>query len=108
IALAIRALLGGNLTGFEERAGTPSPVLFIADNEYARNAAKALAGEIGLPLDFIDEETMQGLAAADLTTRTDAVQYAQTIGKFDKFFHSYSCVLGCLATPNLTLLRNLN
>lgn len=108
IAEAIRALLGGNPIGFENRAGTPRPVLFFADSDYARGAAKTLAKELSLPLDILDDETLRGLAAADLTTKADAIQHMETLAKFEKVFHSYSCVLGCLAAPNLSVLRNLN
>ena len=34
--------------------------------------------------------------------------YKTELAKFEKVFHSYSCVLGCLAAPNLSVLRNLN
>jgi thiazole/oxazole-forming peptide maturase SagC family component len=105
---AVSALLGGNLSGFEDRVGTPRPVLFFTDSDYARGAAKTLAGEIGLPLDILDNETGQELATADLTTRTDAIQYTDTASRLEKVFHPYSCVLGCVASPNLSMLRNLN
>jgi thiazole/oxazole-forming peptide maturase SagC family component len=108
ITQAIRALLGGNLIGFGDRAGVPRPTLFFSDSEYARGAGKTLAKELGLPLDFLDEETMQALAAADLTSKTDAVRHTETLAKFEKILHPYSCVMGCIAAPNLTMLRNLN
>jgi thiazole/oxazole-forming peptide maturase SagC family component len=108
IAQAVRSLLGGNLIGFEDRARTPHPSLFFCDTDYARGAAKNLAEELGLPLDFLDPEAMHGLATADLTTKTDAVQYTETVAKFEKLFQPYSCIMGCVATPNLTMLRNLN
>lgn len=104
----VSSLLGGNLSGFEEHVGTPRAVLFFTDSDYARGAAKTVAGEIALPLDIIDEETMHALATADLTTRTDAIQYAETAAGLEKLFHPYTCVLGCVASPNLSMLRNLN
>jgi thiazole/oxazole-forming peptide maturase SagC family component len=108
VTRVVSALLGGNLSGFEQYVGTPRSVLFLADGAAARNAAKSLAAEIGLPLDFLDEATVRELALADLTTRTDAVQYMETLGRFEKLFAPYACVLGCVAAPNLSLLRNLN
>jgi thiazole/oxazole-forming peptide maturase SagC family component len=108
IAQAIRALLGGNLVGFEDRATPPHPALFFSDTDYARGAAKSLAGELAFPLNFLDPEVTQGLATADLTTKTDAVAYTETVAKFEKHFSPYSCVMGCMAAPNLTMLRNLN
>ncbi len=108
VSEAIRALMGGNITGFEERAGAPRPVLFFSDNEYSRGAAKTLAGELGLPLDVLDDETMQALAAADLTSKIDAIEHMQTLAKYEKILQPYRCVLGVVASPNVSLLRSLN
>lgn len=102
------ALLGGAPSGFEERVGTPRPVLFLADTEYTGSAAKALSSEVGLPLDFIQADSIREMVLADLTTRTDAVKYVQSLSKFKNLITPYACVVGCLAAPNLRLLRNLN
>jgi len=105
----VNALFGGNVGGFDDRIGPPRPVLFFSDSKYAQESARTLAGEIGLPLDVLDEETMLALAAADLTTRTDAVAYVESVAKFEKVIQPfYSCVVGCMGAPNLSLLRNLN
>jgi thiazole/oxazole-forming peptide maturase SagC family component len=105
----VNALFGGNVGGFEDRAGATRPVLFFSDSHYAEDAARTLAREIGLPLDVMDDETKRGLAAADLTTRTDAVAYAETMARFERAIQPiYSCVVGCVASPNLSQLRNLN
>jgi thiazole/oxazole-forming peptide maturase SagC family component len=108
VTQVISALLGGNLSGFEEYVGTPRPVLFFSDSSYAREAAQSLSREIGLPLDILDDETARALAQADLTTRTDAVQHMETVVRFEKVFHAYAGVLACVAAPNLSMLRNLN
>jgi thiazole/oxazole-forming peptide maturase SagC family component len=109
VTRAVSALLGGGLAGMEEYASSVArPVLFFADSSYAREAAKKLAGEINLPLDVMDAEVAGELARADLTTRTDAVGYAETLARLGRVFHNYSCVLGCVAAPNLSMLRNMN
>jgi thiazole/oxazole-forming peptide maturase SagC family component len=107
-ARILSGLLGGNLSGFEQYVADPRPVLFFADSDCAREASKTLARETGLPLDLIDDATLDALAQADLTTRTDAVGHVETIARFEKLFLPYSCVLGCVAAPNLSMLRNLN
>jgi thiazole/oxazole-forming peptide maturase SagC family component len=107
-ARVVAALLGGNLSGFGEYVDSPRPVLFFSDSPYARGAARAIAGEIGLPLDFLDDETARGLAEADLTTRTDAVAHAESMARLGAPLRPYSCVLGCVASPALSSLRNLN
>jgi thiazole/oxazole-forming peptide maturase SagC family component len=108
-ARIVSTLLGGGLGGVEAYAARAArPVLFYADSVYARDAAKGLAREVGLPLDVMDESVARELAQADLTTRTDAVGHADTMARLGRIFHDYSCVLGCVATPNLTLLRNMN
>lgn len=109
VTRGVSALLGGGLAGVEEYASSNlRPVLFFADSDYAREAAKKLAGEINLPLDVLDAEVAGELAQADLTTRTDAVAHAETMARLGRVFHNYSCVLGCVATPNLSMLRNIN
>lgn len=107
-ARAVSALLGGNLGGFDGEIGNPRPVMFFSDSEFTRNSARALAHEIGLPLDLLEEEVLHELSIADLTTRTDAVGYMETVAKYEKIFQPYSCVLGCVGAPNLSFLRNLN
>ncbi|HYY95080.1 MAG TPA: hypothetical protein VE713_11225 [Pyrinomonadaceae bacterium] len=108
-ARVVSALLGGGFGGVEEYASRAArPVLFYADSAYARDAAKGLARAVGLPLDVMDDRAASELAQADLTTRTDAVGHAEAMARLGRIFHDYSCVLGCVATPNLTLLRNMN
>lgn len=109
VSRAVSALLGGGLAGMEEYAsGGARPVLFFADSDYAAEAARRLAGEIGLPLDVMEPEVARELAQADLTTRTDAVAHAETLARLGRVFHNYSCVLGCVGAPNLSMLRNMN
>jgi len=107
-AQEISALLGGSLGGIEEQARTPRPVLFFADTDYALAAAQTLAREMGLPLDVLDDEMLRTLGAADLTTRTDALEHIKMVETLEKALLPYSCVLGCVASPSLPLLRNLN
>jgi thiazole/oxazole-forming peptide maturase SagC family component len=104
----LSGLLGGNLSGFEQYVGEPRPVLFFADTDCARETARTLARQTSLPLDFLDDLTLAGLAQADLTTRTDAVGHVEAVARYEKLFLPYSCVLGCVAAPNLSMLRNLN
>lgn len=104
----VSALLGGNLSGFEEYVGSVRPMLFFADTDYARDAAKTMAKEIGLPLDILDPEVATELANADLTTRTDAIGQLKNTAHFERHISGYAGVLGAVASPNLSLLRNLN
>ena len=104
----VGALLGGSVSGFDDRIRPPRPALFFTDSDYARSSASALAREMGFPLDFMDGATLQALATADLTTRTDAVEYMQVVSRLENILQPYTCVLGCVASPNLSLLRNLN
>jgi thiazole/oxazole-forming peptide maturase SagC family component len=104
----VSALLGGNLSGLENYVGAVRPALFFADSEYARQAARTIAKEIGLPLDVMDTETMQQLATADLTTQTDALPHLERVVGLERILSPYSCVLGCVAAPDAAMLRNLN
>ncbi len=104
----VSALLGGNLSGFEEFVSGARPVVFISDNDYAKNAALLMAKEINLPLDVLDEQFVRELSKVDLTTRTEAIEYRESLAKFEKVLSSYCCVVACISEPNLTMLRNLN
>ncbi len=105
---SLRALMGGSLSGFEEYAGAARPVLFFTDSPYVREVVGTLARQIGLPLDLMAEDTLAELARADLTSRIDAVTHADALAEFERHFVPYACVLGTVADPNLSLLRNLN
>lgn len=105
----VSALLGGNLSGFEEYVGNPRPVLFFSDSPYAENAAKTIAKETRLPLDVLAPEVLQELAEVDLTSRTDAVAHKEAETRLERHLTGgYTAVLACLASPNLSMLRNLN
>lgn len=105
----VNALLGGNLSGIEQYIGKPRPVLFFSDSPYAEAAAKILAKETGLPLDVLAPEVVQDLATVDLTTRTDAVAHKEAESRLEPHLAGgYTAVLACLASPNLSMLRNLN
>ena len=105
----VSALLGGNLSGFEEYISNPRPVLFFSDSPYAENAAKMMAKETRLPLDVLAPEVLEELAAVDLTSRTDAVAHKEAESRLERHLSGgYTAVLACLASPNLSMLRNLN
>ena len=102
------AILGGVNAGFEQRVGNPRSVLFFTDTDYIGPTAKTLSSEIALPLDFMPAENLQQLAEPDLTTRTDAVNHTKSLAELKKMVLPYACVVGCVSSPNLRLLRNLN
>jgi thiazole/oxazole-forming peptide maturase SagC family component len=104
----VNSLLGGNISGFEDFISDPRPVLFAADNEYAREAAKMIAKQVKLPLDIMDKETSGEITQMDLTTKTEAVEYLKNLEKYQDILSLYSCVIGSFAAPNISLLRNLN
>jgi thiazole/oxazole-forming peptide maturase SagC family component len=104
----VSALLGGSLSGFEPYVGTARPVMFFTDNSYAKDAAAAIARQIDLPMDVLDGGTQSTLGRIDLTTKVDALEQVRQIEELQRHFTSYCCVVGCLASPNISMLRNLN
>lgn len=104
----VSALLGGNISGFEEFVYEPRPVLFAADNEYAKEAAGMIAKQVKLPLDIMDKQTFSEITRMDLTSKTEAVDYLKNLEKYQRELSLYSCVIGSFAAPNISLLRNLN
>jgi thiazole/oxazole-forming peptide maturase SagC family component len=108
VADVVDALLGGNLSGFSSYVSTPRPVVFLTDSNYAKNAASMIAGQIELPLDILDGNALSTLTKVDLTTKTEALELARHIEDLQRYFAPYSCVIGCLGSPNISMLRNLN
>lgn len=106
-ARTVGSLLGGTL-GFEEQIASPRPVMLFSDGDYTTRSAKLLAQEMGLPLDPADADLVRALTTTDLTQRGDALDHVDAVARLEKIFQPYSCVVACLAAPNLTLLRNLN
>ena len=106
-ARTVGSLLGGTL-GFEEQIASPRPVMLFSDGDYTTRSAKLLAQEMGLPLDTADADLVRALTTTDLTQRGDALDHVDALARLEKVFQPYSCVLVCVAAPNLTLLRNLN
>lgn len=105
----IRALFGGAASSYAEPTGTASPVAFFADTDYAAAAtARSIGAEVNLPMDVIGQDVLADLAAVDLTTRNEAIGHSQDLHRLRKQFDGYSAVMGCLAQPSMTLLRNLN
>lgn len=104
----VSSLMGGNIAGFEEYIHEARPVLFVADNEYAKEAAKMIAKQIQLPLDIMDNKTVSEITQMDLTTKTEAVDYLKGLEKYQSMLSLYSCVLCSFVAPNVSMLRNLN
>jgi thiazole/oxazole-forming peptide maturase SagC family component len=105
---AVSGMLGGSRSGLEEYVSGAAPVLLASDNPLARELAVSTAKQMGLPLQVLDFDVLEALARADLTTRTDAVEYEKTMEKFQKYFAEFSCVAGVFLSPNVSLLRNMN
>jgi thiazole/oxazole-forming peptide maturase SagC family component len=107
-AQVIRSLFGGTVSSFAENVAQARPVAFFADTPYAATAARGISDEVRLPMDLLDDDFVGDLIAADLTSRTEALDHARSIERLGKKLGGYFAVMGCFAQPNLTLLRNLN
>src|SRR5215813_17256 len=107
-ANTVSALLGGGLSGFETHAGVARPVVFFTDSSYARSAAEAIAKEVELPMDMLDDDMLGRLTKVDLTSRVEALELTRQMEDLQRHFAPYSCVIGCLGKPNISMLRNLN
>jgi thiazole/oxazole-forming peptide maturase SagC family component len=108
VVRTVNNLLGGSLSGFEEYVRDPRPVLFFSDNDSARAAARLMADQVPMPLDFISADDVAALGQADLTTRVDAVQHERDLERFSRLIEPYAVVVCCAADPNVSLLRSLN
>lgn len=84
------------------------PAFFIGDNEATNSIARFMSGAMNYPLDFADSSFIKELSMADLTSRTEAMEYLKQIEKFEQILKTASVVLGCYMRPNIQFLRNLN
>ncbi|MBN1519085.1 MAG: hypothetical protein JW923_03245 [Spirochaetales bacterium] len=105
----VREIIGGTVVDrFTGDLGALKPVLFYADTEYQRDAAMKLAAEIKLPLTCMTDKDAADLAAADLTTKYDALPVNVRMDEFKKIVEPFCCVLVSMARPHVKFLRNLN
>lgn len=104
----ISGILGGRISGFEEYTHQARPMLFVTDNDYAREAARTMARQTQLPLDILDRKSLDEIRQADLATRTEALEYLKPLEKLQEGFRSPAGILASLISPDISLLRNLN
>lgn len=105
---ALTGILGGSFSVLAEFAGRCAPIVYLSDDPGSRELARTTAKQMGLPLQILDADVLEQLAAVDLTSKTDAIEHIKTLGKFQPFFADFACVAGTFLTPNISLLRNLN
>ncbi|MBN1982385.1 MAG: hypothetical protein JW795_12705 [Chitinivibrionales bacterium] len=86
----------------------PMPVLFISNNQYAKDLAKDMCAKMKFPLDILDDETYSQIQKADLITKSDAPAYLQLIDQFKSQFKIYSAIAVSFTSPNMMFMRNLN
>ncbi len=61
-----------------KKEGEPQKVLFISDNDYAKETAKSLSDGMNMKLDLCAKETIDNIISMDLTSNLDALEKNQT------------------------------
>ncbi|MFC1670413.1 hypothetical protein ACFL20_08465 [Spirochaetota bacterium] len=107
--LLIKAIIGGEassmfLNDFEEA----KPVLFFGDTKHTQDYAKKLGEDINLPITIMGEKEYNDLSTIDLTNKYEAIEIEKQLGKYEKYFNPYSCIIGSMERPRISFLRNLN
>lgn len=105
----LREIIGGTVVDrFTGDVGMLKPVLFFTDSEYIKKSALELSKEIKLPITVMTEKDAQDIAAADLTTKFDALSYKEQMEEFKNIVEPYCCVVVSMERPHVKFLRNLN
>ncbi|MET7397798.1 TOMM precursor leader peptide-binding protein [Dactylosporangium sp. NPDC005572] len=103
------ALLGRMVSPYPGDGEPPSgEVAFLSDSAAATAQAEHLAAGMRLRLAPLAPETVEHLAAADLTSRIDGLATEQAVADLIPALTGSAALVTCLQRPSLPLLRNIN
>ncbi|WP_251861302.1 streptolysin associated protein SagC [Clostridium sp. Marseille-Q2269] len=103
-----KVLLGDFRYTLNESERKEEKVLFISDNDYAKETAKNLSDSMGMKLDLCSKESIENIISKDLTSNLDALQRKRDIEDIKSQLKDYSSVLICMGHINMNLFRNIN
>jgi thiazole/oxazole-forming peptide maturase SagC family component len=106
----VEALLGRRspLGPRDESAPPARPLAFLTDNRYCRDRVGALASDLSVSLDVVDEGILDTLQQIDLTTKVDAVATEAELAGIAERFRDAAVVVSCFSQASLVTLRNVN
>lgn len=82
--------------------------IVICDNEAIRKYVTEISKDINMNVDLMEEEYINKIKNADLTTRIDALKMERQYSEFKQYFDAYNLVIVVMKNINLELMRNLN
>lgn len=87
---------------------TNKPILFFSDSQSIIDYAKKTMEESGVDIEILPLEELNLISELDLTTKYQAYDTKLAEESVVKRLNGYSCIVGCLERPRVSLLRNLN
>ncbi|EKS4343685.1 streptolysin associated protein SagC [Clostridium sporogenes] len=103
-----KVLLGDFRYNLNKKEGEPQKVLFISDNDYAKETAKSLSDGMNMKLDLCSKETIDNIISMDLTSNLDALEKKSNTENLKNKLKNYSSILICMGHINMNLFRNIN
>lgn len=91
-----------------EEDSSKKKIIFYSDDTYAVKSARQLANDIKMTMDILQENEMQTIKEADLTSNLDGLSTVQALNKFGQKFKEYDAIVMCVKNLNVVGMRNIN
>lgn len=103
-----KVLLGDFRYTLNKKEKNNEKLLFISDNDYAKQTAKNLSDGMNMNLDLYLKENIDNIISKDLTSNLDALEKKSNIEDIKNQLKDYSAILICMSHINMNLFRNIN
>ncbi|KRU24277.1 thiazole/oxazole-forming peptide maturase SagC [Clostridium sporogenes] len=103
-----KVLLGDFRYTLNKKEKNNQKLLFISDNDYAKQTAKNLSDGMNINLDLYSKENIDNIISKDLTSNLDALEKKSNIEDIKNQLKDYSAILICMSHINMNLFRNIN
>ncbi|EJO5349008.1 streptolysin associated protein SagC [Clostridium botulinum] len=103
-----KVLLGDLRYNLNQQQAENQKLLFISDNDYAKETAKNLSDGMNIKLDLCEKERIDNIISKDLTSNLDALEKKSDIENIKNELNEYSAILICMSHINMNLFRNIN
>ncbi|NFV13060.1 streptolysin associated protein SagC [Clostridium sporogenes] len=103
-----KVLLGDFRYTLNKKEKSNQKLLFISDNDYAKQTAKNLSDGMNMNLDLYSKENIDNIISKDLTSNLDALEKKSNMEDMKKKLENYSAILICMNHINMNLFRNIN
>ena len=107
LTMALLGYLEQDDIGSDEDANKKK-ILFFADDNYAISTATSLSADMEMPITVMDNELMQEVRRADLTSNMDGLGTVKAMSQLAEKFKPYDAIIGCMRNLSVIMMRNIN